>query len=252
MLFGIRLELANLNTTMSRSKLLMMYGLLAFLSVSNMVSFAKEAGKEEVGKKKEGKKGKVVHQIGINAATFLDRFFKFNNSSSGLIDPYLFTYRAQFANGLNIRFGLGASTKNQDLVSSTSSMPRNDNSSSMHFRLGFEYYLLKTKKWKAGAGIDAVYAKSNSNSRENDPSSGLDFEQKSESFSYGAGPLLSIQYFVHPRVSIGTEGSMHLEHSETFEKQVVNGQFPSLNSNTLKVNSLSSNFPVAFFINFNF
>ena len=112
--------------------------------------------------------------------------------------------------------------------------------------------MLKTKKWKAGAGIDAIYAKANSTSRENDPSSGLDFEQKSESFSYGAGPLLSIQYFVHPRVSLGTEGSMYLEHSETYEKQIVTGQFPTLNSSTLKTNSLTSNFPIAFFINFNF
>ncbi len=225
---------------------------MALLSVSSIVSYAREVNKEEEGKKKSGKKSKVVHQIGINAATFLDRFFKFNNSSAGLIDPYLFTYRAQFAKRMNIRVGIGANTKNQSLVSSTSSQPRNINSNALNFRVGFEYYILQTRKWKAGAGIDLMYGKSDAKSEENDPSSGFNFQQINNASTYGGGPLLSIQYFVHPRVSVGTEGSMYLAHSEATDKQTVTGQFPTFTSTTTKSNSLTSNFPVAFFINFNF
>ncbi|GBL35444.1 hypothetical protein EMGBS15_10390 [Filimonas sp.] len=219
-------------------------GLILVLFVQNTLA------QETTEKKKEPLQ--VNHQIGINIASFADRFLKFNNATNLLTDPYLFAYRLQLGDHSVIRLGVGVSMTNEKLTSSTSSEPRSNKASSTDIRLGYEYYLLNLSRWKAGAGINAFYSRSYSKSvQENDPSFSS-FIQTASSNAVGAAISLSVQYMVMKRVSIGTEGGLYYKKEKIKDKTEITGQFPSVSSSASTLDKIASQLPVSLFLNFNF
>lgn len=216
------------------------------------ISSSAIAKKEEPKQKKAPVKKRITHQIGINIASFVDRFLKFNNTSSSSIDPHLLSYRLQLRNRINFRVGIGYNANKEEITESTSSTPRSKNFHSLAARVGFEYYLLQSRKWKAGAGLDALYRNAYSYARTNETGSGVDFIQTSTEKRVGAGPTLSIQYFVHPRVSIGTEGGIYFFQSNKEDRTKIEGQFPSETILKSTTTGVESSLPIALFINFNF
>ncbi|HPI54740.1 MAG TPA: hypothetical protein PLU10_08615 [Chitinophagaceae bacterium] len=223
-----------------------------FASLLMPISSKAIAKKEEPKQKKAPIKKRVTHQIGINIASFVDRFLKFNNTTNTVTDPHLLSYRLQLRNRVNFRVGIGYSSNKESLTESTSSSPRTTDMHSLGARVGVEYYLLQSRKWKVGAGIDALYSNTYSHSITNETGSGVEFVQTAAQKRMSLGPTLSIQYFVHPRVSIGTEGGMYAFQADDEQKQSITGSFPSESKSTSTITGVNSSAPIALFIHFNF
>lgn len=232
-----------------RSLLLVVCCVAALLMPISSSAIAK---KEEPKQKKAPIKKRITHQVGINIASFVDRFLKFNNTTNTAADPHLLSYRLQLRNRINFRVGIGYNANKEDLKESTSSSPRSASFHSLAARVGIEYYLLQSRKWKVGAGLDALYSNAYSNTITNETGSGVEFVQTSTQKKMGAGPTLSIQYFVHPRVSLGTEGGIYAFKSDQEQKQSITGSFPSESKSNTTLTGVNSSAPIALFINFNF
>lgn len=216
-----------------------------------MLIFAQHLFAQEAIQKKK-KPLQISHQIGINMASFADRFLKFNNSATVLTDPYLFAYRLQLGEHSVIRLGIGGSMTNEKLTSSTSSDPRSNNANSADIRLGYEYYLLNMSRWKAGAGINGFYSRSYSKSVQESNPNISSFIQTASSTAVGAAISLSVQYMVTKHVSIGTEGGMYYMKDKIKDKTEITGQFPSVSSSSSTLDKIASQYPVSLFLNFNF
>lgn len=209
--------------------------------------FAQDSSSSSVKKAKP----KFKHQIGVNIASFFDRYLRFNSSTPGT-DPNLFTYRHYLSNSSALRLGFSLGMANEDLTSNTSSLPRKSKSNNESLRLGYEYFVLKTFAWRAGVGVQAFAGRSRSTSSSTDSVQGTTFSSTSSYFSFGAGPLVSIQYYIARRVSLGTEASINCYHSQSKDITKVTGNFTQESKNESKVTAISITPPISFYINFNF
>ncbi|MBK7764220.1 MAG: outer membrane beta-barrel protein [Bacteroidetes bacterium] len=219
------------------------------LLITLFSSFSAQAAFEQSEPKHKGLI--TSHQIGINIAPFVDRFLKFNNTTNNIVVPYLFSYRMQLKQRSVIRLGLGVDMQNDEINSSSASNPRTMKSNSLNIGLGYEYYLLNLHRWKAGAGIQGFIQKVNTNSKETD-FQGNQFILNNEAFTWGAGPALSIQYFISKNVCLGTEGAMYFSTSKSENETRVTGNFPQYTYEKSSSTNISPQFPISLFINFNF
>lgn len=196
-------------------------------------------------------KPKLKHQIGVNVASFFDRYLRFNSTTPGT-DPNLFSYRHILSDHAALRVGFSLGMANENLTSNTSSLPRKSKSNNEALRLGYEYYVLKTFAWRAGVGVHAYAGRSKTNSTQTDSIQGTTFTSTASNFYVGAGPVVTLQYYIARRVTFGTEASINVYHSQSKDISKVTGTFVQESKSESKLTGISITPPISLFLNFNF
>jgi hypothetical protein len=127
------------------------------------------------------------HEIGVDAANILT-FIKKNNQSYLVNYKYLIKERIKFRAGLNLDISDGKSESiNPDL------------------RIGIQKQN-ENGKWSLFYGLDASFRYFKNNS--------LDAYQ----YRYGLAPLFGVQYFIHDKISISTEGTLNFYYFNLRDK----------------------------------
>lgn len=191
------------------------------------------------------------HQVGVNAAPFLDRYLKLNNTTNQTVSPYLFSYRMMMCKHSALRFALGVNADHESLEASSTSVPRKSSTKNFDVGLGYEYFLLDQARWKAGAGLMFVMGNRDSTADETD-FQGNRFLQKDISSYSGAALSLSVQYYISKRVALGSDAGLYFVHTINKLETSVSGQFPQNSYSTSKHNLITPAFPVSLFILFSF
>lgn len=165
---------------------------------------------------------KFFYEQGISFSQFAKQYISFNNSTFTSNLPYLLTGNLVYKH-IGFRYGINAmqnNTSTKDDNSNTAGVsPTNTNdtkSSSVDFRSGLFYYKRLTKRLVANAGVDFVYSSFKSDiqtvlftSFSPNAITTSDSKLKVNNNSLGTGPFISIQYFILPKFSIGTESSFY-------------------------------------------
>lgn len=165
---------------------------------------------------------KFFYEQGISFSQFAKQYISFNNSTFTSNLPYLLTGNLVYKQ-IGFRYGINATLNNtstkDDNTSTAGTNPTNTidtKNSGLDFRSGFYYYKRITKKLVANAGADFVYSTLNSKIETEQFTSfspGVNTKAISKlninNYSAGFGPFISVQYFILPKFSIGTESSYY-------------------------------------------
>lgn len=180
-------------------------------------------------------------EFGVNATSFINEFLSLNNNDADLGD-YMIVYKYHMGDKA-FRAGLGGnfSQLNEDVDGGGSRESKNNN---IQFRIGYEYKKPITNKWLLYTGIDVI------GGAENSVSNTQTFENikiTNSTTSFGGGPILGIQFFINPNISLGTEGSLYYRYSIVKEKEEfsINSEFNF--EDTSNTNQLDFGLPTALF-----
>jgi len=160
------------------------------------------------------------NELGINATSFIKEFFSLNSAD---VDegPYMITYKKHKGNNA-FRLGLGGqfSQLNED-IDGGGKLTTKDNFVAL--RVGYEWTKSVAKRWNIYYGLDVITDFSQSASQTTSfLSQGQieDTELKTQSISFGGGPVLGIQFFISKNISLVTEGSLYYKYTSVNEKQI--------------------------------
>ena len=166
------------------------------------------------------------HEIGINATTFINKFISLNGNDVDLGD-YMLTYKYHIGNKA-LRLGVGGQFSNFSEQLSNGGGNRDSKKMEFNFRVGYEWNKQVSKKWNFYAGLDIVSGISETVTQTNN-SEKVSLTNKTSSF--GAGPIMGIQFFINSHISLRTEGSLYYLHSSINNKEVFSVN-TTLNSDT--------------------
>ena len=199
---------------------------------------------------------RFYYEQGINFSQFAKQYLSFNNSTFVSNLPYLLTGNLVYKQ-IGFRYGINATLNNtstkDDNSSTAGANPTNTSdtkSSSIDFRSGFFYYKRIAKRLVANAGADFVYSTLSSKIETEQSTSfspGVSTTTLSKlninNGSIGFGPFVSVQYFILPKFSIGTESSYYFykeTSSQTGESRTETNSFGVV-STTSQSTSTKSN-----------
>lgn len=188
----------------------------------------------------------VSHYLGIQANELLRQLFNLSNNSSSVVNPYLINYSLNSVkSGWGLNVGLGYTVDNVDQSDANTSSKTQSNN--LAFRIGVERKVPLTKKWLISYGIDLLADKNHStttttsqfqfNTNETD----IDNTTKDSGF----GPRFTMNYFISPKIILGTEASYYYKSINTFQK-ITNSSTvitvdPNTGQQTESFNSSSTN-----------
>ncbi|HTB06725.1 MAG TPA: hypothetical protein VK806_07190 [Bacteroidia bacterium] len=234
------------------------YQLIIALCLLGLSAFAQDSTKVKQPNKDTIKIKQHNNEFGINATGFLRQFLNFNSSTTPPVeDNYYITYRRHFSCG-NLRVAIGADFSNSNIPSpyTTDSNKYNNNSYSIHFIIGWEFYNNLSKKWQVFYGADfrpsIAYSKNDAQYWSGGYANGI--ETKTQ--IYGFGPFVGFRFKLSRRLSLLTSTS-YIINSETDNNRTyytpvgtVTGPAPTpTNQKTTKLYSSYSE-PLAVFIDF--
>ena len=137
--------------------------------------------------------------------------------SGTAVYPYFLTYRRSLGMGW-VRSGIGAygwsEHSNGDVNSSA--LIRDRSSWRVNARLGYAIPLVDERRWLVLAGLDALYVRTNSESRDvwEDNS---ETKSKYSTTGMGIGLALDAQFRISKRMALGTEFNLELIRSKSTE-----------------------------------
>lgn len=153
-------------------------------------------------------------EVGLNITNTLTNVF--SSSTNGITnDPYLLSLkfgqfdRRRWRMGLNFR----VRTKEDSDISGTNI---EEKETQANFRLGHEWVYPVSRRFAFYWGVDAVFDVDLSLIRNTFGFGSA--ELRSERWGYGGGPLLGVQWRVHPRVALTTESSIYAIYHSGFEE----------------------------------
>lgn len=175
--------------------------------------------------------------IGLDATGLLRQFLNLNTYNYYSY-PYVLSYKRFYNNTNAIRINLGGSTYSNN--STTNDTLQSTNSRHDLFTgIGWEHYSYISKRWNLYFGADLIYSYSNNTQKSSTPLS-YTSEYIQSKHSYGASPLLGVQFIINSRLSIATETSYDITYINASS-----GQFHKPNSQydrNTKTNGIETQF----------
>lgn len=229
---------------------------------------------------------KFHHEIGFNATNLMKQVLNFSNLTFNVL-PYDLTYKLIRKNHA-YRFGMGItmdnSSQDQETVITSSgvqkqpdpapdqNIPTVSNSYNVFYRAGIEKRYNLSNKFLFAAGFDLIgqigKTESSSSILNNNLPNNYNFSKtsdKTNTFVWGAGPVLSIQYAFSRRISIFTELPVYYSFStvkdETYNYTKSLNQFQNNNNfvttestktSEEKRSRVNINLPVTIYLAFKF
>jgi len=160
-------------------------------------------------------------EFGINVTSFVNEFISLNNNNSD-VGKYMVTYKYHFGKKA-FRLGLGGRFSQMD-----DETEGGGNRSTKHnvfdIRVGYEIKNKISSRWAYYVGIDGVFGWNEFTSTT------FNFDQveiKNTLTSFGGGPIMGIQFFINPKISLATEGGLFFvtDTSREMEKFSINPNF---------------------------
>lgn len=152
--------------------------------------------------------------------------------------PYVLSYKRFYNNTNAIRVNLGGNTYSNN--STTNDTLQSTNSRHDLFTgIGWEHYSYLSKRWNLYFGADLIYSYSNNTQKNSAPFSNNN-ENTQSKHSYGASPLLGVQFNINSRLRIATETSYDITYINASS-----GQFHKPNSQydrNTKTNGIETQF----------
>lgn len=194
---------------------------------------------------------KANHELFINTTFFVKQLVSLSNANLE-ISPYILGYKV-FAgkkkqHGLRLSVGGDFGSKKQ---LPDSSFVRIDKTTSIDYRVGYEFRYPISKVFTFFTGVDVRNSFFSSNSKVN---SSFDIVTTGEKgFSIGGGPVVGIQVNLHKRISLFTETAFYYAYSKTKTK-TSSINFPDLNTDRIVGEEHTGSFllPTSLFFVFRF
>jgi hypothetical protein len=169
---------------------------------------------------KDSTNAKVVdHYIGIQANQLLRQLFNLSNNSSAVVNPYLINYSLNsIRTGWGLNAGIGYTVNSSDVTQGNVTTDAKINSFS--FRIGVERKVLLSKKWMVSYGLDLLADKNDNTTTSTTQFSGqtnateIDLITKDSGF----GPRFTLNYYVTPKIILGTEASYYYKAINVHQK----------------------------------
>jgi hypothetical protein len=164
---------------------------------------------------------KFQYQAGFDATNFIKQFISMNDIFTGTQNPYAFSAKAlkycsdrTVLNGIRLGFGYQSSSQ---VNNPDSSMESSFSFNTTSARLGYERQYLISKNWLFYLGADLMYASSANKTEQHfqQVPGGDIFKITSagKSASFGAGPVLGMQFDINKRLCLSTEASFTVQKS---------------------------------------
>lgn len=191
----------------------------------------------------------TFHELGINGTFFLANFLTFSGNIPATVEPYALQYKVLFGGRNGIRFGIGANYRSQHDDPEFGTEVE-FNTLATNTRLGYEHRLRFGKRWATFFGFDLVHNYSRTKNKTIDAG----FQTvtiTNTSHGGGGGPVVGIQFYVSPRISFGTETSVHFLTTADRESTNIISDFAPPSSSNDKTDRTSFNFnlPTSIYIN---
>lgn len=151
--------------------------------------------------------------IGIDANGILSQIFNFSPYNSVYYSPYMLRYKRLLNQSNTIRFNIGGYANSREYTTNDT-LPSSDNYTDVNLGLGYAHYCYLGKHWNYYFGIDAIFQYSKSEYKSTYSPNGKR-EQTNKTKGYGASPFFGIQFLINPRMSISTETSYAIIHTES-------------------------------------
>lgn len=170
--------------------------LLGLLIVTN-VSFAQEDESLE-----------KVHQneLSLNIRQIVNVFWGFP-APPVITDPYMLQYRQYIGEMGAIRIGAGVQMNN--LETQIDTITQTHKFSALDFRAGWQFNEEAGKRFLFYYGADLFFASANNEQKYHVNSYGWIYTENS-SKDIGIAPLIGLQFYLTPRVSLGTEANFRI------------------------------------------
>ena len=194
----------------------------------------------------------TFHELGINGTFFFANFLTISGNIPVSVDPYALQYKVLFGGRNGIRTGIGANYRSQKDTPDNGTQT-DFRSTAVSARLGYEHRLTFGKRWAAFFGADIVYNYANIYNRTHDEG----FQTvtiTNTSHGGGGGPVIGLQFYASPRISLGTETAVHFISSSDTEKTSIISNFAPPNTSTdgSDVMSFNFNLPTSIYVNITF
>lgn len=151
-------------------------------------------------------------EFGLNITNTLTSVFGSTNSVTS--DPYLLSLRWGRFDYRRWRLGLDFRVRYADDFDGAFFIE--EKTSTANLRLGHEWVFPVSRRFAYYAGIDGVFDLQLENIQTDGGFGSA--ELKSERWGFGGGPVLGIQWRVHPRVALTTESSIYALYHTGFEE----------------------------------
>ena len=198
----------------------------------------------------EGPELSYNHEWGLNVTSFANQFLSFNSNgvSSG---PYLFTYKhhgkdkKDYNRKKVFRLGAGFSFNKTNTEGNNNVAPLESDQVNLSLRLGSERHFPIERRWLFTAGGDFLvnYSDNNSNSFSQFGDVSIDSNQ----WSVGVGPVVGVHFYINPRISLGTEGTIYLSYFQSKQKTDFGNFMAEPDSNKASGFNMVMNTPLALY-----
>lgn len=177
-------------------------------------------------------KQRYGHELGLNATALLDKLLRFQGDSAA-VNPYLLNYR--FSRGrIGLRFSAGGRHHFERNTQDGFRDSESDRLTIVDARLGLDYRFRFGRRFAGNFGVDAV---SKWRYDRNVIDSGFDVVTRTEQFSaWGAGPAVSLTFWLTPHLGLCTEAAFYLLYGET-ERARNFKNFPELDDEIFRENT---------------
>ena len=156
-------------------------------------------------------KKKYKNVFGIDATGLLKQFLNFSNSYY-YASPYMIIYKRTFKSNA-LRVGIRGSLYNAS-GTTNDTLGASSTRNSINIGLGFEHYQYLSKRWALYFGADVLMGYSYSESQY-DYSANTSTQRTTITYNYGASPLLGLLFKLNSRLSISSETSYDILHTQT-------------------------------------
>lgn len=194
---------------------------------------------------------KASHELFINTTFFIKQIVSLSNANLE-VSPYILGYKVfldkKKQHGIRVSVG-GDFGKKKELPDS--SFVRIDKTTSIDYRVGYEFRYPISKAWTFFTGVDFRNSYIGNSSKVN---SSIDIVNTSENgFSIGGGPVVGIQVNLHKRISLFTETAFYYAYTKTKTK-TSSSNFPELNTDRVVSEEHKGSFllPTSLFFVFRF
>ncbi|HTH54416.1 MAG TPA: hypothetical protein VL728_00130 [Cyclobacteriaceae bacterium] len=176
---------------------------------------------------------KANHYLGVQANQLLRQLFNLSGNTTVVANPYLINYSVNSAKsgwGLNVGIGYTVDQSNQSDANTTN----NSQTTNFSFRIGAERKVALAKKWMFSYGFDFLEDKMNTTSTAksqfqfNSNETDIDLITKDSGF----GPRFTLNFFVTPKILIGTEVTYYYKAITTSQNTTNSSTTISINPST--------------------
>lgn len=176
---------------------------------------------------------KASHYVGIQVNQLIQQIFNLNGNTTTIINPYLINYSVNSKRtGWGLNLGIGYTIDNSD--QNSANVTQNTKSNNFSFRIGAERKIFIAKKWMLSYGFDFLLdrGKSNTTSASQFQFNSSETDTDTSTKDSGFGPRFTMNYFITPKIILGTELTYYYKAITTVQKIVNTNTVISVDPNT--------------------